>query len=653
MRGLPAEGVGRDEGSAAGEGFPLNRLVNSTFIIFHRIAFTADDYFGRPRQCLLEDRALLRIQNEILRMIADGEPLDETARRICTNLESESFGLICSILTVDRAGLLHPLAGPNLPQHYSAVLDGMIIGPEAGSCGTAAYLREPVVVTGIVSDPRFARVRHLLEGLDLKSCWSFPVIDPEAGVVAVLASYCPETRGPTPSERELIDACVDLCATALRRHERVVDRERRASIDALTGLPNRSAFNAALATIGCDEPGSWGLFVLDLDNLKIVNDTFGHLAGDALIRTAAGRISRVMAPDMTFRLGGDEFAVIIQASSALVDLDETAERIFRELEAPAVCEGHSVVPRATIGGAVLGPTEATASAVNEAADFALYHAKETGRGGFVRYWPGIGTRITHRRDAIREVADALADGRIEAHYQPIVRLDTGEIASLEALCRMRTPEGEVISAHAFHEATTDAHVAAELTRRMVTTVAADMVYWRDQGLPVQRVGLNVSTADFYTGSLARKVGDAFDRAGVPLDHLVLEVSEDVYIGRRDRVVAREIEALRAAGVLVALDDFGTGYASLTHLLNVPVDIIKIDQSFIARLWPDDPSMVIVEGLIEIARRLGISVIAEGIETEVQASQLWTMGCKLGQGFAFAHAADRDATAALLDRKSVV
>lgn len=226
------------------------------------------------------------------------------------------------------------------------------------------------------------------------------------------------------------------------------------------------------------------LFVVDLDNLKIVNDTFGHLAGDALIRTAARRISRVMAPDVTFRLGGDEFAVIIQASGALADLDATAEMIFRELEAPAVCEGHSVIPRATIGGAVLGPSEPTAIAINEAADFALYHAKETGRGGFVRYWPGIGTRITHRRDAIRDVADALADGRIEAHYQPVVRLDTGEIVGLEALCRMRTPEGELISAAAFHEATTDAHVAAELTRHMVATVASDIVYWRDQGLPL-------------------------------------------------------------------------------------------------------------------------------------------------------------------------
>ncbi|MDX3911010.1 MAG: EAL domain-containing protein, partial [Sphingobium sp.] len=465
----------------------------------------------------------------------------------------------------------------------------------------------------------------------------------------VLALYVRECRAPDDKEKSVIAICMDLCCVALQIHERAIDQERRANIDVLTGLPNRAAFNAALDRVPCDEPGSWGLFILDLDNLKIVNDTFGHLAGDALIQVAASRVARAMAPDVTFRLGGDEFAVLVQAPTVLADLDAAAGRIFSALEVSASCEGHMVVPRATIGGAVLGDSEVTAAAVNEAADFALYHAKETGRGGFVRYWPGIGTRITHRRDAIRDVGDALAEDRIEAHYQPVVRLDTGEIIGLEALCRMRTRKGELIAARAFHEATTDARVASELTACMLATVARDMRRWLDRGLPIQHVGINVSTADFYTGSIASKLKDVFGQASVPLSHLILEVSEHVYLGRRDRVVAREIEAVRAAGVLVALDDFGTGYASLTHLLNVPVDIIKIDQAFIARLWPDDPSMVIVEGLIDIARRLNIRVVAEGIEAEVQASQLWSMGCKLGQGFAFAHPADSETTEALLRR----
>ena len=211
---------------------------------------------------------MLRIENEILRMIANGEPLDQTARQICAIVEGASSDLLCSILTVDRAGLLHPLAAPRLPERYTAALDGVLNGPEVGSCGAAAYRREPVFVDDIAQDSRFATLIHLLDGIALKSCWSFPVIEASGDTVAVLAMYSTRSRRPTSSERELAETCVDLCATALRRHERTVDRERRASIDALTGLPNRSAFQATMANIPCDA-GSWGLFVLDLDRLRL------------------------------------------------------------------------------------------------------------------------------------------------------------------------------------------------------------------------------------------------------------------------------------------------------------------------------------------------------------------------------------------------
>ena len=582
-------------------------------------------------------------------MIANGDPIEETARQIFRGVEDALPGVICSILTVDHAGLLHPLAAPNLPDAFNAILDGMMIGPEMGSCGAAAYLRTPVAIEDVERDPRCAKVIKLLVPLGLKACWSVPVGDAAEAPIGVAAIYYPELCGPGETDRAVMASCIELCEVALRRHARVEDRERRANVDALTGLPNRSAFNAAMAGLSCDIPGSWALFIVDLDNLKVINDTFGHLAGDALIRTAASRISRVMSPDVTFRLGGDEFAIIVQNHAALVDLDAAAEVIFNALEVPSDCEGHMVVPKATIGGAVVGPGDLSATVVNQNADFALYHAKETGRGGFVRYWPGIGTRITHRRDAIRDVTAALREGRIDAYYQPILRLDSQEIVSVEALCRMRTPEGVILPASAFQEATCDAHVAAELTNRMFSIVAADVRRWLDDGIPFRQVGVNISAADFYTGSLMGKLEETFGRAGVPLHHLFLEVKEEAYMGERDRAVAREIKALRDHGVSVVLDDFGTGYASLTHLITVPVDAIKIDRSFIARLWPDDPSLVIVEALIDIARKLDISVVAEGIETEVQASQLWAMGCKLGQGFAFSKAVDRHAMEALLRR----
>jgi EAL domain-containing protein (putative c-di-GMP-specific phosphodiesterase class I) len=305
-----------------------------------------------------------------------------------------------------------------------------------------------------------------------------------------------------------------------------------------------------------------------------------------------------------------------------------------------------VFPAITIGGA-MGHAGDNTDIVRQNADFALYHAKEEARGHYVEYSAGLGTAITDRFRAIRDVGIALAEDRIDAYYQPIVRLDTSQIVGFEALCRMTTRSGDIIPAASFHEATKDAQVAAHLTQRMLTRVAADARRWLDAGISFQHVGINLSAADFHGGNLADRICSIFENAGVPLKHVILEVTESVYIGQRDHVVADEIKVLRSKGLRVALDDFGTGFASLTHLLTVPVDIIKIDKSFVDRLVPGDAGSIIVEGVLGIARKLGIRVVAEGIETPLQAHLLLEMGAKLGQGYHFSKAVDRNTATSLL------
>ena len=589
---------------------------------------------------------VLRLQNLILEMVAKGETIESTADRLCREVEGLQPDVICSVLSVDRSGLLHPLAAPSLPQAYSAALDGISIGPNVGSCGSAAYLRTPVAVIDIERDPRWENFKGLALPLGLKACWSSPICNAKGDVIGTFAFYYREQRGPTEFEQEVVATCVHLCALALERHERVVERERQANIDTLTGLGNRACFNQALAALPCTTPGAWALLVIDLDNLKTVNDTFGHHVGDLLIQQAASRMAAAAAPDGVFRLGGDEFAVIVQNPEALREIETTANALIEAIVVPAECDGHLIHPKATVGGAVLSREDHIAESVRQNADFALYHAKETGRGGFVRYWPGIGTAITHRLKAIQRVGAALKEDRIDAYYQPIVRLDTREIVGMEALCRLSEDDGG-ISAADFCEATSDAHIAFGITERMLARVVGDMRVWLDMGLPLARVSLNVSSSDFYRGKLDEQLTAAFARENVSLEHLMLEVTEDVCIGQRDDVAARQIKAMRAKGLLVALDDFGTGFASLTHLLTFPVDMIKIDKSFINRLAPGNPSSAIVRGLLDIAREMNISVVAEGVETEVQAAQLRALGCSLGQGFLFSRAVDRDAFTQML------
>jgi len=581
---------------------------------------------------------LLRIQNVILEMVAKGDSLQATAERLCLEVEAIVPVAACSILTVDAAGLLHPLAAPSLPTAYSRALDGLSIGPSVGSCGTAAFLREDIVVEDIMTDLLWRDYQDLVIQIPYRACWSTPISNGKGAVIGTFAFYYREPRGPTKLERDIVEDCINLCVIAFERRDRVEERERLARVDGLTGLPNRAGFNAALDALDCSQPGAWALLAIDLDNLKIVNDTFGHHAGDVLLEEVGRRMAQAVAPDRTFRIGGDEFAVIVQSPTALENLDAMASQLLEQLTFPVQSLGHSLYPRATIGGAIVSVSDPLPHSVRLNADHALYHAKETGRGGFVRYWRGLGTAITQRLSTIQEVGVALREGRIEPYYQPVVRLDTAEIVGVEALCRMIMQDGEVRTAGDFHDAMLDMDIARAITDVMLEKVVHDVRHWLEEGIIFQHVGVNISSADFHrTIPIHEYISAAFKQAKVPLKHLVVEITEGVYLDDRDDNVGAKIEQMRSHGLKVALDDFGTGFASLTHLLTVPVDIIKIDRSFVAGLEAGSPSAAIIGGLTSIGHKLNISLLAEGIETESQARELLALGCHFGQGFLYSPA----------------
>lgn len=590
---------------------------------------------------------MLGIRNTILEMTAKGADLKSTTDRLCVEIEALAPGIVCSVLTVDQQRLLHPLSAPSLPTDYCDALDGLAIGPEVGSCGTAAWLGKAVTVTSISDDPRWADYKDTPLALGLRACWSTPIVGESGRVIGTFALYFREERGPNDNEISMVDACIHLCAIALDRHERVLERERRANVDTLTELGNPAAFSEALARLDCKRPGSWALLILDLDNLKVINDGFGHHAGDLLIQAAASRARKVAAPDQLFRIGGDEFAILVQSPSGLRDLDALAGEILGALGEPLDCNGHAVVPRATIGGAVLSPGDRSPETVRQNADFALYHAKETGRGGFVRYWPGIDARIIHRIAAIRDVDAALREARIEAHYQPVVHFDTRKVVAMEALCRLKMANGGTLAAAAFREATADVHIASELTERMLEIVARDVQDWSLQGAPIDHIGVNVSLADFHGGRLDQQIAAAHALHGLPLEHLVIEITESAYPALRDKAVIGAIQRLREQGLRIALDDFGTGGGQLMPLLTMPVDMIKIDKILVDRLAPQGAGSAVIGGLLHTARALDVTVVAEGVENAEQARQLARLGCALGQGYYFSKPLDRNTALAFL------
>ncbi|WP_349370064.1 GGDEF domain-containing protein [Salinarimonas sp.] len=584
------------------------------------------------------------IQTEMLELVARGHPVRDIADRLCRRVEASDPAVICSVLTVED-GRLRPLAGPSLAPAYIEAIDGAPIGPAAGSCGTAAHTGEEVVVTDIASDPLWRDYSHHALAHGLLACWSRPILARDGRVLGTFALYYRERRGPSPSHRAAIERCVQLCSIAIE-HDQLIAHNRRVALhDRLTGLPNRTAFEEDLAGLARRGPCAVGLLLVDVDGLKIVNDTLGHGAGDALIAGVADVLCDLGDGVRAYRIGGDEFAVLRTQGASAQALRSAASAVFTRLRRLGRDTDAFGTPRVTIGGAIGDDVHA----LRRDADLALYHAKGRRRGSYVLFREGMRTAISARLEAIREVGEALADGRIVTWFQPVARLEDARIIGVEALARLRRPDGSIATAGEFQAALDDPAIAVELTDATLRNVASTVRAWREAGVPVRSVGVNVTAFDLARGGFETRLARACARHDVPLDVIVIEVTENVVMRVGDRTVARTLAALRRCGVRIALDDFGTGFASLTHLLELPVDIIKMDRSFVAQMATDPRARVIVETLHAVARGLSLRVVAEGIETTEQLEDLRALGCEHGQGFLLGRPQPADRAGELMRR----
>lgn len=407
--------------------------------------------------------------------------------------------------------------------------------------------------------------------------------------------------------------------------------------DALTGLANRSLFGERLGRL-VEEGRPFAVLLCDLDHLKRVNDLHGHDGGDAVLRGAADRLLGAAAdPGDVARLGGDEFGVVLPGVADAGALAEAAENFRGRLAQPLSADGLPLDTHASIGAALFPAHGRSAGALLKCADLALYAAKTQGRGRVELFDRRMRAHGVRRAGMLSRARDALADGRIEPHYQPKVDLATGRVLGFEALLRWRTSGGRLRGPADLLAAFEDWEIAAALSDRMLARVVADMARWRAAGVAFGRVAVNVANAELVRGDLPQRVADRLDAVGLPAERLELELTETVLLGERANEVERTLRELAGAGVRIALEDFGTGFASLVHLRRFPIDVIKIDRSFTAGVCGDAGAAAIVRALIGLARDLGIETVAEGVETADQRRWLRAAGCTLGQGYLFGRA----------------
>lgn len=419
--------------------------------------------------------------------------------------------------------------------------------------------------------------------------------------------------------------------------------------DPLTRLPNRTVLQDQLdvrLTQSCDGSSS-ALLIVDVDHFKAINDTLGHDAGDALLSVFAARLrSSLGEGDLVARTGGDEFALLVSAQSDK-DVIWAAERVHAALAQPFLHDGRQLQCSASIGASVMPRDGATRSEILKAADIALYAAKASGRAQLKIFAPSMKAEVERRDSMIAWARHALRHERIQPYFQPKVSLRTGELVGFEALLRWEDDLGTLRGPDELRAAFDDSTLGTSLTDRMVEQTLFHMRSWLDEGLEFGHVALNVAAGDFRREEFTRNLLGNLAMRQIPAKLLQIEVTETVFLGSGADHVADALRTLCDAGIGIALDDFGTGYASLSHLKQFPVDLLKIDRSFIHDLGRGADAEAITAAVINLGHCMGLEVVAEGIETATQEAQLIALGCDTAQGFLYSRAVSAEEVRAMV------
>lgn len=467
-------------------------------------------------------------------------------------------------------------------------------------------------------------------------------------IVASWLTYAAFSAGQTARERDRMLKRLSRANGELEAANRKISSF--AYIDALTGLPSRKAFSEAIErdiAAAHRDGHRYSVLMLDLDNFKNVNDSFGHQFGDELLSVTGWRIAELLDPQSTVaRLGGDEFAV-------LAPLDEThdpqhlAWRLIEAVTKPVEFGGRRVVPGTSVGIAILPDHAASPTELLSNADAALRQAKDMGKGRIVVYDTGLGLELDRARMIARELKKALEEDSLDVHYQPKFDLQSGAICGVEALVRWFHPDLGELTPDQFLPVAVERGTMQQLSAFIFRRVAEDMHAWREAEVDIGKVAININPVDLKAPEHLMRMIDSLGESGATPGDIVLEITEGCFVGRGTEAAPDILEAIAQKGHELSLDDFGTGHAALTHLLSLPVNEIKIDRSFIAAVDRSQSARAIVSAIIAIAKGMGLRSVAEGVETYEQLVVLGELGVNCGQGYYWSPAVPADEIAALV------
>ncbi|MGQ3281209.1 MAG: putative bifunctional diguanylate cyclase/phosphodiesterase, partial [Shinella sp.] len=591
-------------------------------------------------------------QAHLLKMIALGSPLAEVFSALILLIEAHVPDVTGSILMLAPDGK-HIVNGaaPNLDPAYCQLIEGLEIGPAVGSCGTAMWRGEPVIVSDIESDPLWADYSAFVLPYGFRACWSSPIASYQGKVLGSFALYSRHRGEPSAECMKLVGMATHIAGIAIERKEAEDSIQYMAHHDALTGLPNRSMLDERVASAieaADDRGGTMTLAFLDLDNFKLVNDSLGHHAGDELLKIVAARMLRcVRASDSIVRLGGDEFVVLINGAMRRGEMVEDRLRAVREAIAePVEIEGRSFQVTCSMGVAAYPEHGRNVMELLARADVAMYRAKEIGRDAMQVFSAELANRASEKLALQEELRRALAQQELFLQYQPQMDLATGRIFAVEALIRWRHPERGLVGPGDFIPLAEETGLIGPIGDWTLRAACRQNKAWQVSGLPPIVVSVNVSARQFQEKDWVERVAAALEESGLEARYLELELTESMIMQDVQQAV-ETMHRLEKLGVHLAIDDFGTGYSSLASLKRFPVGRLKIDRSFVQDLPDDGDDAAIARAVISLAHSLQLRVIAEGVETREQIDFLREAGCDEIQGYYLSRPIDARALQAIL------
>ena len=553
-------------------------------------------------------------------LIAQSRPLDQTMRNLIEMVNHQAPDLVVSVVKLD--GMQVCYLASSLPAHIVEATGGL----PTHLIQECAFSDE--------DDPYWSALRKAALDAGFRTCWAAPIRNPAGRILGAFIACHRETRVLSQEEQALISMAGQIASVAMEQRQLYDRLMFQAQYDPLTGLPNRLLLDDRMeqCMARARRSGSgFAVLQIDLDRFKLINDLLGHAIGDTLLREVADRLkSSVRQTDTLARVGGDEFTLLLADVRNPGDAEKVAQDLLRVLREPFAALGNEIYVSASIGSALFPQDAGDPATLLRRADAAMYRAKQTGKNRWHGFAPEIET-VIDRPALENHLHRALERGELEVFYQPLFRVSDGSRAAMEALLRWRRPGFGLIPPAQFIPIAEENGLIVPIGNWVLKQACRQARQWQPISGEPCKVAVNVSAIQFASDDFVEVVRAVLAETGLAPACLELEITESILMQNLETPAHRICE-LRALGVSIAVDDFGTGYSALSYLHRLPVDYLKIDQSFVKEISGGTNSVRLVQAIVTMAHGLGVKVTAEGVETEEQMVVLRQLGCDQVQGF---------------------